>query len=552
MVSLVNYRPLYLVSNDGSISITYQQSNGYTNIQTTGGGGVPASPVNSVQFNNAGAFGGSANFTYTSGTNTITFGNITGSALSMTIQPKTPTASEAAGALAFTTKNAVITNGTGGAMSFTSGNGVGTGLGGNLDFISGSGLDGGGLSILAGNGSRNGGAFTARAGDGYTGVAGGFTLTAGNNERSGGAAGTISLGGGIAVGGDGGDIYLTPGYGAVNGGSLLVTTDAGTVFEATLFAGSYTQQLGFYGVIPVDQPSPTASGTQNVLDSVVSSLINLGLIQSGGLTNASTLTAAGANTQIQFNNAGAFGATAGFSYDTSTYTFNIAPANISAIVIEPVAPTGSQTSTSISLRTKNASATNGTGGLISFSTGSGLGTGASGAMYFNTGSSTSTVGAMTFVAGNGTNEGGSMIFSAGIGGGTNSAGGNFTAAAGSGKGTIGGGSFELTAGSLVGTGTGFGGSFTLLSGYGGVNGTGGDFQLLTGGGATSGSIYIGTDSNSSCLTITEVATVAQMGFFNAAPIAKPTVTGSRATGAALVSLLNQLAALGLITNSTTA
>jgi hypothetical protein len=43
----------------------------------------------------------------------------------------------------------------------------------------------------------------------------------------------------------------------------------------------------------------------------------------------------------------------------------------------------------------------------------------------------------------------------------------------------------------------------------------------------------------------------KLGFYGTTPVAKPTVTGSRATGAALVSLLTQLASLGLITDSTT-
>ena len=45
---------------------------------------------------------------------------------------------------------------------------------------------------------------------------------------------------------------------------------------------------------------------------------------------------------------------------------------------------------------------------------------------------------------------------------------------------------------------------------------------------------------------------ASAGFFNAAAVTKPTVTGSRADGTALASLLTALANLGLITNSTTA
>lgn len=44
---------------------------------------------------------------------------------------------------------------------------------------------------------------------------------------------------------------------------------------------------------------------------------------------------------------------------------------------------------------------------------------------------------------------------------------------------------------------------------------------------------------------------ASIGFFNATPITKPTVTGSKGGNVALASLLTQLAALGLVTDSTT-
>ena len=245
---------------------------------------------------------------------------------------------------------------------------------------------------------------------------------------------------------------------------------------------------------------------------------------------------AGSNTQIQFNNAGAFGATAGFSYNTSTSTFNIAPASTN-VIIEPVAPTGAQTSSSITLRTKNASATNGVGGNIFVSTGSGLGTGASGRISFTTAASSNVSGSISFVAGNGTNEGGSMTFAAGAGTGTNSSGGNIQIQTGIGKGTGSGGGIEITGGSCVGTG--FGGGFAMFGGYASL-GVGGDFQLAAGGGgAASGSLYIGTDSNPSCFTITEDgAAASQMGFFNAAPVTQPTAVPVTAAGihAALVSL----------------
>lgn len=55
------------------------------------------------------------------------------------------------------------------------------------------------------------------------------------------------------------------------------------------------------------------------------------------------------------------------------------------------------------------------------------------------------------------------------------------------------------------------------------------------------------------LTIGNIAqTSTGIGFNGATPIAKPTVSGSRGANAALESLLTQLAAYGLITNSTIA
>jgi hypothetical protein len=48
------------------------------------------------------------------------------------------------------------------------------------------------------------------------------------------------------------------------------------------------------------------------------------------------------------------------------------------------------------------------------------------------------------------------------------------------------------------------------------------------------------------------ATTQKLAFFNSTPITKPTVTGSRGGNAALASLLTQLAALGLVVDSTTA
>jgi hypothetical protein len=48
------------------------------------------------------------------------------------------------------------------------------------------------------------------------------------------------------------------------------------------------------------------------------------------------------------------------------------------------------------------------------------------------------------------------------------------------------------------------------------------------------------------------AKLGALGFFGAAPVGKPAVTGSRASAAALTSLLSALSTLGLINDLTTA
>jgi hypothetical protein len=93
---------------------------------------LPPGANTQVAYNNAGLPGASANFTYVSGTNTVSFGNITGSALGMTIQPLAPTSVQDAGILAITTRNAVKANSTGGRLTVNTGAGTGTAAGGHL------------------------------------------------------------------------------------------------------------------------------------------------------------------------------------------------------------------------------------------------------------------------------------------------------------------------------------------------------------------------------------------------------------------------------------
>jgi len=239
-------------------------------------------------------------------------------------------------------------------------------------------------------------------------------------------------------------------------------------------------------------------------------------------------------TSVQFNNAGAFGGSANFTYVTGTNTFTVGPAGATT-TIETLAPTGATVAGTLRFRGKNASATNGAGGGLSFFGGNALGTGTGGEFTFNTGTGR-IAGGIRFIAANGTFNGGSMSFNAGnadAGGG----GGNFSLTAGIGNATANGGFFEMLGGNASSSGTG--GGFFMQSGSSSGGGAGGDVQILAGFGVPSGNIFIGTDSNYACLTITENSVgVSQMGFFNAAPVAQPAAVPVTAAGihAALVSL----------------
>ena len=233
---------------------------------------------------------------------------------------------------------------------------------------------------------------------------------------------------------------------------------------------------------------------------------------------------AGSNTQIQFNNNGAFGASANFTYATGTNTFTVGPAGATTI-IETLAPTGATVAGTMRFLGKNASATNGNGGGFQYAAGNASGTGTGGGHAFSCGTGQNG-GSISFVSANGTVNGGSMAFNAGQAD-ASGLGGGFSMTAGLGLSSASGGSFELLAGAAD---TGSGGGFALLAGSSSGGGVGGDLQISAGFGVPSGNVYIGTDSNSACLTITEDGSAAsQMGFFNVAPVTQPTTATGSAT-----------------------
>lgn len=93
---------------------------------------LPQGATTQVPFNDGGLPGANANFTYDKTTNTVTFGNVTGSALAMTIQPKAPTALENGGTLTLRGQDATAATRNGGGVTMIGGNGSTTGAPGNV------------------------------------------------------------------------------------------------------------------------------------------------------------------------------------------------------------------------------------------------------------------------------------------------------------------------------------------------------------------------------------------------------------------------------------
>jgi hypothetical protein len=237
---------------------------------------APVGSTTEIPYNGgAGVYAASSLFSYASGTNTLSVGNITGSALAMTIQPKVPTALETGGLLTLSTPTAAKANTPAGSIIFSVGNGLGTGAGGGLLFRTG---DGGALGV--------GGAFTVLLGQSYSGVGSSALFIAGNGATAGGdlnfnagsASGVGASGGsvsfqagdsGTGAGATGGGFYFSSGGSSSGtGGELVLAFGAGSVADGAIrlqdAAGndvvvvssvSGLPALSFFGAAPIKQLS---------------------------------------------------------------------------------------------------------------------------------------------------------------------------------------------------------------------------------------------------------------------------------------------------------
>lgn len=325
---------------------------------------------------------------------------------------------------------------------------------------------GGNVSMSGGVGAGNqaGGSATVQGGNssstsGSTG--GDAVIQGGTAAASGLTAGNLQLNSGYAAaGGTGGYITLSTG-----GASFALTERLRILNNGAWSVGSAGTNTGTSGQALISNGSGSAPTWQTV-----------------------SATPAGSNTQIQFNNSSAFGADAGFAYDSSADTVTVGETGTTGIIQGPVDTGSSSGNLIIQTAPANSGDNSGTLFLRAGTAGGSSGTGGDVNIAAAAGGATNGIGgAMSIVAGNsaGSGAGGSLTMNAGSGGGTGTA-GTVTISGGAGGSTSGAaGAITLQGGTPV---DGNGGSATIKGSNGvGTNRNGGTMTVQGGNGTGSGS-----------------------------------------------------------------
>ncbi len=260
-------------------------------------------------------------------------------------------------------------------------------------------------------------------------------------------------------------------------------------------------QSGFTGTLGANAAGSQAANrfagaatipTGTTVQLVYNGTLNLWCVTAGSSAGGGGVPA-GVNTQVQFNNNGAFGASAAFTYTIGSQTLQVGSAGVATISAPSLTINTSSTSVANFTATlASATAANSAGGLFSFTSGDGLGSGQGGSITFATGNGgqvTGTGSAGDFIINTGFGgvtggSGGNITFSLGGANAGNSAGGTLSVLCGASTGSGNGGGFSVTSGSAVDTGSG--GSISIIGGGGGgTSGTGGTL-LLSAGDASAG------------------------------------------------------------------
>lgn len=222
--TLVDQAQLYVSSIVAGVVTTTSAS--------SGGGGTPDDPDTSVQFNDGGAFGGQADFTFVKGSGLVSLPALEVSTGAVST-PAGATATDAGITLSVYAGDGGATSGAGGGIQLQAGFANGSGAGGAASLAAGYASvtgDGGRAAVFAGNADDDGAGGDALL---YAGGGGGTTGNGGNVAiRSGDASGTGDSGtidiiaGTASGGGDGGPVVFTGGTAQLGDGGS-VTLDGG-------------------------------------------------------------------------------------------------------------------------------------------------------------------------------------------------------------------------------------------------------------------------------------------------------------------------------------
>jgi hypothetical protein len=322
------------VTGNVSVANVYAGNYFYANGQPFNAGGNPLGPNFSVQYNNNGVFGGNSAFLYDNANSLVTVPSLKVNGLA-NLGP---------------VGNVTITGGSTGYLLTTDGNGV-------LQWSP----PGSGAAISNGSSNVNIATASGNVTVGINGVSNVVTITSNS----------------VVVAGN---VNATNFNGNVNGNITgnfngnVTGTLTGNVFGNVLgtVVGSLIGNATTAGTVVTNaQPNITSVGTLTALS--VTGNANVGTLLTNSIKYANgdpyvfTTNAAGTNTQVQFNNNSAFGASANFTFDNSTNTLSVT--NIVANGSGLTSLTGANVTGAVSFATTaNAVAGANVSGAVNFAT----------------------------------------------------------------------------------------------------------------------------------------------------------------------------------------
>lgn len=226
----------FIEGSNITLTITDDPGNNEVDVEiAASGGGTPAGSTTQVQYNDAGAFGASAAFTWDDSTKTMYLGSLADDVATI----RTPNGDSGdVDAVGFEIRagegydDGIGGNSNGGWLDFRGGAAVNGGDGGYVEFQGGMSPTGLGGSYTARGGEGDGGGGSVGLTGGYSNTGGGGpALLAGGGTDSGTPGDATVIAGSVDTSGNGGNVVVTATNGVgtnKNGGSITLTVGTAT------------------------------------------------------------------------------------------------------------------------------------------------------------------------------------------------------------------------------------------------------------------------------------------------------------------------------------